>query len=271
MPGWFARVDAFLFAAIHDSHVVGSVSGDLLEVGVYQGRSAILLGHLQRPGERLVVCDLFGGQGVNEENEAEHRRYYADLSLQTFEQNYRRFHRRLPDEIIIGPSSELVRREEELRKRFRLIHIDGSHEYSVVQSDIRLAQALLVDGGMVIFDDVNSPHTPGVAAAVWGAVMNEGLIPHLVTKKLYASWTEIQPIDLSPLSQDWRWEPHAVGEHTVLHLEERGSPRQRIRDWIPTPLLPTVTSLRHKAVELTRAGRQDHRAGEAAGRPDDRP
>jgi methyltransferase family protein len=49
-----------------------------------------------------------------------------------------------------------------LTKRFRLIHIDGSHLFEIVQQDIKLSKDILKDDGIVIFDDYRSPHTPGV-------------------------------------------------------------------------------------------------------------
>lgn len=59
VPGWFDRQDALLFVAVDESHATASLTGDLLEIGAYMGRSAILLGHLRRSGERLVICDIF--------------------------------------------------------------------------------------------------------------------------------------------------------------------------------------------------------------------
>lgn len=56
VPGWFSRTDQQLFEwFLTHPHA----SGDLLEMGVYVGKSAILLGQHLRPGESLTVCDLF--------------------------------------------------------------------------------------------------------------------------------------------------------------------------------------------------------------------
>lgn len=155
-----------------------------------------------------------------------------------------------------APSATLRGRINEFGKRFRILHIDGSHEYATVRADILLSKELLADGGMVIFDDVNSRHTPGVAAAVWTAVVHNGLIPHFVTTKLYASWNPIAPVDLSLLAHDWTWEPHAVADKTVLHLEGSGNARQRIRGWVPPVLLPTAIQLNQYLLRLTRAVRR---------------
>lgn len=239
VPGWFERVDALLLAAVDRSQREAHLTGDLMEIGAYMGRSAILLGYFRRPGERLVVCDPFGGDGgLSEDNAAEQMRWYGGLTRHAFERNFLRFHSELPDEIIAAPSATLHERREELAKRFRIIHIDGSHEFDEVQSDIRLSRDLMADGGIVVFDDVSAPHTPGVAAAVWSAVVNEGLIPHVVTGRLYASWTSTPPLDLSILSGGWTLKSHNIAGSTVLEPERTGRTKRQVLEWVPPALIP---------------------------------
>lgn len=241
VPGWFERVDALLLAAVDRSQRAADVTGDLLEIGAYMGRSAILLGYFRQRGEGLVVCDPFGDEeGHSDDNAAEQTRWYGGLTRQAFEHNFLRFHPRLPDEIIAAPSATLREREDEFAKRFRVIHIDGSHEFDEVQRDIRLSRDLIAEGGIVVFDDVNAPHAPGVAAAVWSAVVNEGLIPHVVTDKLYASWSSTPPLDLSLLSDGWEFQPHSIAGSTVIHPEPIRSIKREVGHWIPPALVPTV-------------------------------
>ena len=60
--------------------------------------------------------------------------------------------------------------------------------------DAQLAQTLLRPGGLVVFDDFRFEHTPGTAAAVWEAVVNDGLIPVAITPtKLYAVFSDPEP------------------------------------------------------------------------------
>lgn len=241
VPGWLERLDALLLVAVDSSQRASQVSGDLLEIGAYMGRSAILLGYFRRPEERLVVCDPFDENGaLSKDNAAEQARWYEGLTRQAFEHNFLRFHSRLPDEVIAAPSAGLHERERELAKKFRIIHIDGSHEFDEVQSDIRLSRTLIAEGGIVVFDDVNAPHAPGVAAAVWSAVVNEGLIPHVVTDKLYASWTSTPPLDLSFLSDGWTFQAHTIAGRTVLHPRAIGSIKRQVREWVPPALVPAV-------------------------------
>jgi hypothetical protein len=181
--GWFEDVDAAVFRAIDDAQGAGGVKGDLLEIGTYLGKSAILLGYLLRPQERLVVCDLFTNEDLNPDLDAD-APFYGQLSRVAFEENYSRFHRR-PPTVIERSSTELA--DEGLERSFRIVHVDGSHRFDVVRQDISTALDLVVDGGIVVIDDYRTiPHALGVAAAVWEAVTSGRLVPVVASgQKLY--------------------------------------------------------------------------------------
>lgn len=187
VPGWFLDIDATLFIGVDAMQRAHGTRGDLLEIGVFYGRSSILLGYLARPGEALVTCDVFEDvQALSDEGHAEHDTYHRALRREEFERHYLRFHATLPT-IIAAPSSTLD--ADAWAGRFRLIHIDGGHEYDVVREDIRLARRMLAPGGIVIFDDWCQPHCPGVGMAVWEDYLRGDLIPLALTDaKLYAKW-----------------------------------------------------------------------------------
>jgi hypothetical protein len=198
VPGWFAEVDARCFVVADRCQTAAGTRGDLLEIGVYHGKSAILLGDLCKPGETLVVCDIFEEEaGVSAENRAEHRAYHGDLRRSAFEAHYRRFHPELPT-IIAAPSATLDR--ERLAGRFRLVHIDGSHTETDVRQDILTARQLLGPGGVVIFDDWAQAHCPGVALAIWEEYLRGDLtLLGLTLSKMYATW---DPRGLTPETWD---------------------------------------------------------------------
>ena len=214
VPGWFHLTDALLFDAIDAAQRDAGITGDILEIGCYQGASAILLGYMRRGAERVVVCDIFDGATHGPEDEDERHRFYQDLSRASFESNYLQFHGQLPD-VVAGPSAALA--ELGLGKRFRIIHIDGSHAYDAVRSDLLLSKELLMEGGVVVFDDIVSRHTPGVTAAVWEGVLVDELVPLLQSRKLYGTWGEPLPIDVP--SELLTYEHKVVG-HVVRHVED---------------------------------------------------
>jgi hypothetical protein len=194
VPGWFLDIDARLFLGVNALQIGRGIRGNVLEIGAYYGKSAILLGYFLQPGERLVISDTFEHtEALTAEGMAEHVTYHATLRQEEFERQYRRFHPTLP-EFIVGPSAQLDRNA--LARQFRLIHVDGGHEYEVVREDILTARALLGDGGIVIFDDWSQAHCPGVAMALWESYQDINLIPLGFTDtKLYATWDPILTAD----------------------------------------------------------------------------
>lgn len=213
VAGWFTEKDAMLFDAIDASQRERGITGDLLEIGCYQGTSAIMLGYMRQPGESAVICDLFDAPMETPEDEAERGRYYTPgFGRQMFLDNWHRFHADDPT-VIAEPSSSV--RMRELRRTFRFIHIDGSHAYEQVRADLLLARELLLPEGVVVFDDLLSPHTPGVTAAVWEGVANDGLIPLAQTVKFYGTWGSgvVPPHPSLPAYE------HRVRGYSMTHVE----------------------------------------------------
>ncbi|MET7730925.1 class I SAM-dependent methyltransferase [Streptomyces sp. NPDC005402] len=189
VPGWFPPLDQMLF-----SWFLGRQEepGDLLELGAYMGKSAILLAHHLRDGESFTVCDLFGGEAPDGANRAETTKSYASLTRQAFERNYLSFHDGLP-RVIEGPTSVIS--GEVAPDTCRFVHIDASHLYEHVRDDIGAVREILRPEGLVVLDDFRSEHTPGVSVAVWEAVLNRGLRPIcLSTQKLYGTWGDPEPV-----------------------------------------------------------------------------
>ncbi len=184
--GWLTPTDQSMFSWFLRRQNKNEPDGNLVELGVYEGKSAILIGCFLKNRETFKVCDLFdsaGGETAIGENV---RSFYSSLTQKTFETNYLSVHATLP-KIVRGLSSSIVNHVEP--GSCRLIHVDASHQYEHVREDTASARLLLRDGGIVIFDDYRSQHTPGTAAAVWEAVVNEGLQPICVTSnKFYGTW-----------------------------------------------------------------------------------
>lgn len=246
VPGWFATEDQSLFAKIDAVQRRRDVRGDLLEIGVYQGRSAILLGYMARDDERLVVCDLFGQDATNEYSLNENAWAYPTLERGQFEENYLRWHGKLPD-VISGPSSSLG--GACTPRSFRFIHVDGSHMYPDVANDLLLSKELCNrPESVVAIDDIRSSHTPGVWAAAWEAVFTHGLVPLVVSPyKMYATWGDAADQFAHDLRAELEADPtisvteQPVGSATVLVVapvpraaaSRRG---QLVMDWAPPKL-----------------------------------
>lgn len=215
VPGWSSQLELELFASIDDVHREAGVSGDLLEIGCYLGQTAVLLEYFRRGDERLTVCDLFGAEAPKGSNSWENTVSYGSLTEQAFRQHFARFHSSPPD-VLVCPSEALRGRIAE--QSCRLIHVDGSHLFDVVAHDISLTAVLQAPDGIVIFDDICSPHTPGVPAAVWSAVASAGLHPLVCSTKLYATWrrTDLHERWLHTLEQRFRVSEQTIHGERVL-------------------------------------------------------
>lgn len=196
IPGFFMWVDRWVFATLLGSQVE-SPPGTLVELGVYQGKSAVIIGDAVRPGERFVAVDVFGREDLldgslsGEANRQENRNQYRNLTREQFETNYLALHPTLP-EIVEGLSATVLDHVQPDTARF--IHIDAGHLYDQVHEDIVNARTLLRPGGIIAFDDYRTEHTPGVSAAIWQAVFEDGLIPVAVTpQKLYGVYDDPEP------------------------------------------------------------------------------
>ncbi|WP_031035057.1 class I SAM-dependent methyltransferase [Streptomyces sp. NRRL F-5650] len=258
VPGWFWPLDQVLFSWFLERQERLGTPGDLLELGAYLGKSAILLGHRLRDGERLTVCDLFGAEPPDAANRAEAAKSYSSLTRQAFERNYLSFHDTLPT-IVQAPSSAVA--DEVAPGSCRFVHVDASHLYEHVEGDIGAARELLGPDGIVVLDDFRSEHTPGVAVAAWEAVLNRGLRPVcLSSQKLYGTWGDPEPAQEELLAALRGRDDISV---TVEHAAGHRLVRTRARSKRLRP--PSLPSSRHPAPGAAPAPAPD------AGRPDTTP
>jgi len=214
IPGWLTPVDFRMIRDLAGLQTRRGITGDLFEIGAYCGKTAIELGYLRQPTESLVVCDLFESEEVPAADQAEVAYWYGDLSRGRFEAIYLRYHPELP-QILQMPSTEIG--NQQLGSRFRFIHIDGSHVYQTVKSDIALAKELSCPQAILAFDDYGSPHCPGIPAAVWEAHFDLGLEPFLLTDtKLYAHWGDYGADLLDEMETRGRVEGLVCERHDIM-------------------------------------------------------
>ncbi|MFJ2192012.1 class I SAM-dependent methyltransferase [Kitasatospora sp. NPDC087861] len=249
IPGWFFRLDRAAFGHLLAAQTTAGVAGDILELGSYLGRSAVLLGDHLRPGERLTVCDLFDSEAGDADNAAEMAMSYRKtLTRSAFEANYLAFHTTLP-EIVQAPTSVLADGRIPAGS-CRFAHIDASHLYEHVAGDIAVARAALAENGVVALDDYRSEHTPGVSAAVWEAVFTGGLRPVLLTPmKFYGTWGDAAAVRQVLLARDWQAEGYTVDDDTIaggqvlrLNYQVKAPVQQSAPRRLALDLLPPVAT-----------------------------
>jgi hypothetical protein len=203
VDGWFSPGAASLFALLDEAQAGAGVRGDLFEIGVHHGKSAVLLSHLSRPGETVKICDVFGQQELNESGSGEGER-------PVFEANYRALGRGDQPEIFEKFSFDLT--PEEIGGPFRFFHVDGGHLAEEALADIELAASVLDERGVIVVDDPFHPGWPGVTEAIIDFCRKRPEYVPLVLgfNKLVLVRTDAREIYVSALSaRQWEYfDPH---------------------------------------------------------------
>src|SRR5262245_17991069 len=143
--GWFFPIDAHLFAVAVAMQKAMNVHGNLFEIGVHHGKTAIFLARLASPNEVLGVCDVFDRQELNIDRSGSGNRT-------RFENNMREHAGGTDLRIFMKLSSELT--IEDTTDKCRFFHIDGGHRPQDVYTDLATADRALVAEGIVAVDDV---------------------------------------------------------------------------------------------------------------------
>jgi hypothetical protein len=196
ISGWFSNADAVVFDSLLNLQRENLITGNLLEIGVFAGKSAVFLNYYRDQSEFLHVCDIFEGE-TNGENYDEISDSYENLSESRFKSNFTKVFSELP---IIHACNSLELESRLYNDRFRFIHIDGSHLYNFVRNDLDFATRHL-DGnsGIIVLDDFRSAHTLGVTAAMWEFVLSNELKPFLFTANKAYLCSALASIDLVEL------------------------------------------------------------------------
>lgn len=168
IPGFFTYEDATHFELLLRMQAALGVRGDALEIGTYFGRSAAIIRAVLPPDERLVIIDPFVPDSVGR-----HRPPPIRSAVERNIRSVNAHNRSSPIEFIEKPSTE-ARLEE--HRRFRFIHIDGSHEHADVVHDLQLAMKHLASGGVIAVDDYEHWDWPGVTSAVRELLPREGFV-----------------------------------------------------------------------------------------------
>ena len=163
-PGWLVRLDAELMYLLATLQRGRALSGGILEIGTYAGKSAIALAAALGPDETLFLCDPYVDTAPTSDTACEGReRLHPETPLA----NLARVFPLLHVEFLHYPSSELPSMGLS-DANLRVVHVDGSHSYEDCRSDILWSRRHLDDSmGLLVVDDFRAAQTPGVAAAFW--------------------------------------------------------------------------------------------------------
>ncbi len=245
VPGALEDIDFLLF-----DHLLREqeTRGDLLEIGAFLGKSAVLLGLHARPDETVVINDIFdSASGTDGANVSENEASYSGLTRERFLTNYRGHVARDP-RIVQELSSGIT--DHVATGSLRFAHVDGGHLFQEVQQDLDSVRTLLGEGGLVAFDDIRAVHTPGVAAVVWGSVSRGELIPFCVSSsKFYGAFDVTTAAAAYDALHTWAGRhddvdtgTQLIADHEVLLVQnpQIWTPRRLARALVPPAIIDRV-------------------------------
>ncbi len=157
IDGWFNRIDAAMF---HQILVTPDISGAVVEVGVHHGKSFISLA-LANNGKNAYAIDIFGKQDLNfdQSGRGDYDVFLGNLKAHGIDGAQVVIDSRLSTEVVPDDILNAV-------GQVRFFHVDGGHTFEACLNDLKLADKVLAQDGVIAVDDVFNPHWPEVAQAL---------------------------------------------------------------------------------------------------------
>lgn len=157
VPGMSSRFAAAICGHLIRRQSEWGISGDMVEIGTFEGRFFIAMVLGLKPGERALGIDVFDWP-----DEGIHGRLLANCAVAGLSSEryltWKGSTRSLPDDGLrrlgIGQA--------------RFIHIDGDHTDESLSHDLELAHRVLHPAGVIALDDMLHPGYPELIVTVLG-------------------------------------------------------------------------------------------------------
>jgi len=158
--GWFHPSDAVMMTGYNTLLVQEGLAANTLEIGVYHGKSALLVAGFRAPGAKFYAVDVFeGAQSFGSPGEG------TDMKASFLTTMAKGFGSTDFMEVKVGSSADLEK--EDLPGDFSFCHIDGNHTAEAVYHDLTLCWQILKPGGLVCLDDYFNRQYPGISKRLY--------------------------------------------------------------------------------------------------------
>ncbi|EBA12642.1 class I SAM-dependent methyltransferase [Roseobacter sp. CCS2] len=153
LDGWLAPPAAATMTFLLERQKMLNIHGNLMELGVYQGLAATLISLHARQGEMSVFGDYHLPTDVREVIDKANAGKIIFLEKST---------------ALIKPAEDFPNKD----RSFRFIHIDAGHAGTELMMDLRLAETLLSEDGIICVDDFFNALYPQISDAVFRYIAN---------------------------------------------------------------------------------------------------
>ena len=199
IAGWLSHDDAVAMLIINDIQKSLGITGQLLELGVYQGRTLALMGLFAGKGEDCVGIDLF------------------TLGRASQEETWKTLEAAQTKATLVVSNTAAVSADD--MDNVRMLHVDADHSYDAVFRDLCKFAPTLSRGGVLIVDDYHQRCHPGVQAATCDFQRGSPLVPFLSSEnKMFLCHRSMGYVYVSHLNSAAEYE----GKSRVESI--RGSP-----------------------------------------------
>lgn len=151
--GMMQDLSIALFQAFMSFQKVNGITGDMIEYGVYRGKSASVLMNNLNDGETMYLVDIAD---------------YPELDkLGNISQNFK---------FIKGKSESLLEKQDflnDIPQQVRFSHHDASHSYINVASEIEAMANRIAPRGLMVLDDFGNPSYMQVVSAAFAYLARE--------------------------------------------------------------------------------------------------
>jgi predicted O-methyltransferase YrrM len=145
IEGMFSDFSMAIIDSLLSFQTESRIAGNLLEFGIFRGRSAALIGRHLGARDRLVLVDVHDQLDRSAIAPFRESVDFVVTSTETVKKDYPQY---------CAPPSA-----------FRFIHIDASHAYRATFNELQLADELLAPGGIIALDDfTNLDYSQNMAA-----------------------------------------------------------------------------------------------------------
>jgi hypothetical protein len=161
IDGWMYQTTALAMMELLWLQEEAGLTGNIAEIGIHHGCSALALIAAARPDDTTIAIDLFDRQDLNADD--------SGAGSQTAFQEHLRYLFPQAQVTTIAKSSIEIRGDE--RKHglayLRFFSVDGGHTRALTLNDLAIADASLAPYGIAVLDDVFNANWPGVASGLF--------------------------------------------------------------------------------------------------------